>query len=112
MNLSTHFAGKVAILELSGRFDAHTAPAVSVWLRAHATVTPAWIVVDVGKVNFMDSTALVTLVQGMKHARQAGGNLHLCNLQHPVRVIFDLTRLEKAFSIYTSEVEAIHAFRD
>jgi anti-sigma B factor antagonist len=58
----------------------------------------------------MDPTALATLVQGMKHARQTGGDLHLCNLRRPVRIIFELTRLDQAFGIYPTEIEAVKAF--
>lgn len=66
--------------------------------------------VNLEQVNFVDSTALATLVQGMKRARQQGGDLYLAHLQPPVRMIFELTRLDKAFAIYASEEEAVRAF--
>ncbi len=61
-------------------------------------------------VQFVDSTALATLVQGMKRCRQLKGDLRLCGLQQPVRMIFELTRLDKAFEIFSGEDEAIQAF--
>ena len=72
-----------------------------------AAATPANAVVNLGGVSFMDSAALATLVLAMKRCRQAGGDLRLCNLQQPVRIIFELTRLDKAFDIYASETEAL-----
>ena len=46
----------------------------------------------------------------MKRARQRDGDLRLCCLQRPVRMIFELTRLDKAFEIFAGEDEAIQAF--
>jgi anti-sigma B factor antagonist len=112
MELRSHLSddGRVAVLELFGRFDSYTAPAVSDWLlNAPAAATPR-LVVNLAGVEFMDSTALATLVQGMKRRRQQGGDLRLSNLQRTVRMIFELTRLDKAFEIFSAEAEAVHAF--
>jgi len=97
----------VTVLDLSGRFDAHSASSVTAALEKVAAAPPAKVVVNLGEVSFMDSTALATLVQGMKRCRQAGGDLRLCRLQPQVRIIFELTRLDKAFDIYASEAEAL-----
>ena len=107
MELRSHAINSVTVLDLSGRFDAHTASIVIAALEKAASVSPAKVVVNLGGVSFMDSTALAALVQGMKRCRQAGGDLRLCNLQQPVRIIFELTRLDKAFDIYSSEAEAL-----
>jgi anti-sigma B factor antagonist len=103
-------AGNVAILRLNGRFDSAQANNPKIWLEEAAKTAPAQIVVNLEQVNFVDSTALATLVQGMKRARQQGGDLYLAHLQPPVRMIFELTRLDKAFAIYASEGEAVRAF--
>jgi anti-sigma B factor antagonist len=100
----------VAILELAGRFDAYEEPQVKQWLDKEAAVASARLIVNLAQVNFVDSTALATLVQGMKHCRQQNGDLYLCHLQQSVRIIFELTRLDKAFEIFLDEAEAIAAF--
>lgn len=110
MKLTSHSTqnNDIAVLELSGRFDAYEEPAVRQWLDQSSR--PAQVVVNLNGVNFIDSTALSTLVQSMKHCREKNGDLHLCNLQQPVRVIFELTRLDRAFEIFPSESEAVAAF--
>ena len=76
-----------------------------------ATSTPpAKVVVDLSDVSFLDSTALSTLVQGLKRSRELNGDVRLCGLHQPVRMIFELTRLDKAFEIYISQEDAIEAF--
>ncbi len=99
----------VAILELSGRFDAFEAPAVAERLE-QATRDIVNILVNLAKVDFVDSAALATLVRGMKRCREQGGDLYVCELQKPVRTIFEVTRLDRAFEVFGSTAEAVQAF--
>ncbi len=110
MDMNSRANDSVQILELSGRFDAYSAPAAREWIESASELEPANIVVNLSGVQFVDSTALATLVQGMKRCRQLKGDLRLCGLQQPVRMIFELTRLDKAFEIFTAEEEAVQAF--
>jgi anti-sigma B factor antagonist len=110
MEVTSHSRGAVAVLELAGRFDAYVAPRVAEGLEQATAAPPARVVVNLAGVAFMDSTALGTLVRGMKRCRQHGGDLHLCGLQQPVRIVFELTRLDTVFKIFGSEEEAVHAF--
>lgn len=102
--------GAISILELSGRFDAFEVLAVKSWLDERTTRPPAQVIVNLSGVEFIDSTGLATFVQGMKHCRQHDGDLYLCGLQQGVRIIFELTRLDKAFEIFSAEDDAIKAF--
>lgn len=108
--LASRTVGDVAVLALTGRFDAYTAKEAKSWLENATKNDPARIVVNLEDVTFVDSTALATLVQGMKHSRQKNGDLRLCNLQQKVRIIFELTRLDRAFEIFAGEDEAVRAF--
>jgi anti-sigma B factor antagonist len=97
----------VAVLELSGRFDSHAAPAVTTWLANAAERRPAHVVINLSGVSFIDSAALSALVSGMKRCRTNKGELYLCCLQQPVRIIFELTRLNRAFTIFDEEATAV-----
>jgi anti-sigma B factor antagonist len=110
MTLEPRLSGNVEVLALSGRFDARTAPAVQKRLAQAMAASPVHLVINLEHVEFIDSTALSTLVQAMKQARQTAGDVHLCGLHQPVRIIFELTRLDKVFEIYPSEAEAIEGF--
>lgn len=110
MELLSRSYGKIKILGLSGKFDIQTAPQVDEWIMDATSSSPAYVVVNLSDVIFLDSTALSTLVQGLKRSRKFDGDLRLCGLQHPVRMIFELTRLDKAFEIYKTEEDAVEAF--
>jgi anti-sigma B factor antagonist len=112
VDLKARSSDRVRILELTGRFDTFTATPVRQWLEGAITQQTPNIVVNLGQVHFVDSTALATLVQGMKRCRQLNGDLRLSNLQQPVRMIFELTRLDKAFELFATEESAVAAFND
>jgi anti-sigma B factor antagonist len=108
MNIKVRTHNQIGVIELSGRFDAHIAPDVKGLLER--ADTSARTVVDLTAVTFIDSTALATLVSGMKRCRQRDGDLHLCGMQQPVRIIFELTKLDRAFDLFANQSEAIRAF--
>ncbi len=109
MDMKINSSGSVEVLSLTGRFDSQTAPRVLAWLNETIDEQHNRIVVNLENVSFVDSTALSTLVHGMKGTRAKAGDLCLSGLQQPVRIIFELTRLDRVFDIYNSEEDAVQA---
>jgi anti-sigma B factor antagonist len=105
--LTTHTAGNVTVLELSGRFDTHMAPTVLDWYEQQQA---ARVVINLAGVSFVDSSALAALAGGLCRCRQSEGDLKLCTLQQPVRAILELTRMAHSFDIFATEPEAVAAF--
>lgn len=97
------------LVQLNGRFDAHTAPAVRSWLTQVTEAPQPQIVVDLGGVHFVDSSALGALAAGLQQCRSRGGRLVLTRLTQPVRIIFELTGLDQIFTITATEAEALAA---
>lgn len=112
MNIESRILGEsgVAVLRLEGRFDAYEEPQMRKWLDSQQAAGRSRLIIDLGGVNFIDSTALAALVRGMKISREAKGDLLLCALRQPVRVIFELTRLDRVFPIFASVEEAAGHF--
>lgn len=93
-------------LVLDGRFDAFETEkfrAASDQLLENGATD---LSVDLSDVIFIDSSGLAELVRSMKHCRQNGGELFIIAPSDPVRVIFELTRLDAAFSIRDASVPA------
>ena len=96
------------LLEIKGRFDAHTVDqAKSAWLSNTAATN---IVVDLSQTSFIDSMGLATLVSGLKIARQRGGTLILARPADVVQVILELTTMNQVFVITSSVEEALAQF--
>ncbi|MEM7093244.1 MAG: STAS domain-containing protein [Actinomycetota bacterium] len=86
-------------LVLAGRFDAFETDAFREAADALLAQGSSSISVDMSDVIFVDSSGLSELVRTMKHCREAGGELYINSPSDPVRVIFELTRLDAAFTI-------------
>lgn len=98
MNIEVTPNGDEPTMALSGRFDAHEVGEFrDVFDRL---VGPGVRVrVDLAGVAFVDSSALAELVRGMKHTREHGGDVLLVDPSDPVRVILELTGLDRAFEL-------------
>ena len=68
------------------------------------------VAADMNRVSFLDSTALGTLVWGMKNLREAGGDLRLFGLKDALQRLFSITSMDKAFSIFDSESDALGSY--
>jgi anti-sigma B factor antagonist len=95
------FAGDI------GSSDEHELKTLFVRLKEDAAVQAVF---DMGKVGFLDSTALGTLVWGLKNLREAGGDLRLCGLTGFVRRLFEMTGLDKAFQVFEDCEQAVQSF--
>jgi anti-sigma B factor antagonist len=68
------------------------------------------IVFDMSRVEFIDSSAIGALVGFLRKARADGGDVKLAGLSPDIETIFELTRLQKVFSIHASVDEAVQDF--
>jgi anti-sigma B factor antagonist len=60
------------------------------------------VVINLEKTVFLDSSGLGALVGCLKAARQAGGDLRLAGVQPQVRMVLELTSMNRVFSSYPS----------
>ena len=65
------------------------------------------IVLDLTKVNWIDSTGLGELIASLSTTKNKGGNLILANLQGPVQSLLKMTNLNQIFDIYENVEEAL-----
>jgi anti-sigma B factor antagonist len=107
MNWHTSSQDDIHIVRLSGRFDAHTAPAIKRRLTEIATGPRPRILVQLGDVHFIDSPALGALTVALRQARSNGGELVLSELSQPVRITFELTQLDRIFPIAATDEGAL-----
>ncbi|MDJ0536229.1 MAG: STAS domain-containing protein [Xenococcaceae cyanobacterium MO_207.B15] len=63
------------------------------------------ILVDFTDVTFMDSSGLGALVLALKKVRSAKVKLVLCSINEQVKMLFELTSMERVFEIYSSREE-------
>ena len=60
------------------------------------------LLVDMGKVDFLDSAGLMALVNSFSLAQSLGRRFIICSLAPSVKMIFELTQLDRVFEIFES----------
>lgn len=109
LDLETGRLGDKSVVTLRGEIDVYTAPRLRQAIIDLVDAGATHIVVDMEKVDFLDSTGLGVLVGGLKRVRLKEGSLSIVANQDKILKIFDITGLNKIFSIYPSIDEAAGA---
>src|SRR6266516_6971261 len=95
------------VIALRGEIDVYTAPLHRQKIVDLVDQGALNIVIDMEKVDFLDSTGLGVLVEGLKRVKRRGGNLTIVVTQDKIIKIFEITGLNKAFSLHTSVDDAL-----
>lgn len=105
----TSSIGDVTVLGAPGELDARNAQQAKDFLKKQVEQGRTRLVIDMQATTFIDSSGLGALLTVLKAARSAGGDVKLCGVTPPVRMIFELTRLFKVFDSYpTAELAAMN----
>ena len=69
------------------------------------------LVLDLGRVQFMDSRGCGVILSCLKQVSKAGGDLKLCRVTEPVEMIFELIRMHSICEVLNTREEAAAAFQ-
>lgn len=107
MNIITKEHGNVAIVSLQGILNASSAPQ----LLNYIADTPAdqSLVIDLEKVEFLDSSGLGVLVGISRKKKSSGAIFRLAGMNNRVRKVFELTNAVSLFDIYDDAAAAAMA---
>jgi anti-sigma B factor antagonist len=99
--------GAHVVLKVSGEVDIATAPKLREKLVELAGGGATRVVVDLDGVDFLDSTGLGVLIGGMKRLRGVDGDLSLVCTQARILKVFEITGLNRAFTIHDTVDAAV-----
>jgi anti-sigma B factor antagonist len=95
------------VISLSGEVDLYTAPELKQRLIDAIGNGAKDVVVDFTRTTFIDSTTLGVLVGGVKRLRPNGGRLSIVCSDRNITKIFEITGLDRVFTIYPTRDEAL-----
>jgi len=98
------------VISLGGEIDLYTAPEFKERMVELIEGGKKNIVVDLSEATFIDSTTLGVLVGGVKRLRPSGGGLALVCTDQNITKIFEITGLDRVFSIQGSREDALASF--
>lgn len=93
-------------------FEELDASNVAEFKRDMATVlqTQTEVVLDLTRLQFVDSSGMGAILSCLRHLTAKGGDLKLCGMSRQVRTVFELVRMHRIFDIYATQQEAVRAF--
>jgi anti-sigma B factor antagonist len=109
LKLDDHMKDGIRVVDVEGEIDVYTAPRLRELLIELVNKGDYQLVVNMEKVEFLDSTGLGVLVGGLKRVRAHDGSLDLVCRQERILKIFRITGLTKVFGIHDTVDEAIKA---
>jgi anti-sigma B factor antagonist len=107
MKINTRAQQNIQILEVEGDIDFHSSPALRQKFLDILKNPSAQMVVDLKKVNYIDSSGLATFVEALQKIKKSTGKMVLANLAAPVQSVFEIAKLDQVFKITKSDQEAL-----
>jgi len=97
------------VISLAGEVDLYTAPEFKQQLLEVIGQGAKNVIVDLTDTTFIDSTTLGVLVGGIKRLRTNDGQLSLVCSDRNIAKIFEITGLDRVFTIHPTRDEATAA---
>ena len=108
MQISTRRTDKATILDISGDIDlAHSSEVRRILLIEFREKRTPRVIVNLLEVNYIDSSGVASLVEGLKASRDVGSRLILFGLSPIAREVLQLSKLLTIFEICDSEERAL-----
>lgn len=111
MQCSEQLIGKVLVVELNGRLDLDAdyelMKASDSWMKSKHN-----IVLDCTHVEFIDSSGLGLLLRILKRALGGKRDIVLAAINDQVRMLFEITRADQIFQIFTTVEEAVSSYNE
>jgi anti-sigma B factor antagonist len=109
LSIATEQAGSDAyVIALSGEVDLYSCPEFKEELLRVIAAGAQHVVVDLAATTFIDSTALGVLLRGVERLREkSDGRLSVACTDPNICKVFEVTGLDRIFSVYRSREEAL-----
>jgi len=111
LHATTREDGTITLIDLSGRIALGEGSALlRTTIRDLLDRGRNKIILNLGDVNYIDSSGIGELVSGFTAVRNREGELKLLHLTKKVHDLLQITKLFTVFDVYTDETTAVRSF--
>ena len=111
VQITTRLDGDVTIVDVAGKITlGEGSSALRDKVKDLNAAGVKKILINLGDVNYIDSSGIGELVSAFTTISNAGGNLKLLNLTKRVQDLLQITKLYTVFEVFDSEVSAVKSF--
>jgi anti-sigma B factor antagonist len=107
MNIKQEKINDFSVIRIDGRIDTLNSTALEVEMEQLRSSGETKIIIDCSDLKYISSSGLRVFLNAQKKAISIKGKLSLCNMQLPIREIFDISGFSSIFTIYNSLDEAM-----
>jgi anti-sigma B factor antagonist len=107
IDIHVESTAQATIVAVEGEVDLYSSPGLRQEIKRQLKKKPAVLVVELSRVDYMDSSGVATLVEALKNLTRDGGRLRLAGLTDPVKQVFRFAHLDKVFDLRTTLDEAL-----
>jgi anti-sigma B factor antagonist len=107
LSLHVHVLGGMRVFELSGSLDIATSPTVRAALVEASEGGDHRLIVDLSKVDFLDSTGLGALIGAQRRAKEYDGEVRLVVKEGQIVRLLRITGLLKVFGVFPTLEDAV-----
>jgi anti-sigma B factor antagonist len=100
LSIHVHVTDGLQVFELTGSLDIATSPAVRAALVSASERGDHRLIVDLTRVEFLDSTGLGALIGAQRRAKEFGGVVRLVAKEGQILRLLRITGLLKVFGVY------------
>lgn len=112
MTLTTSQHGSVTIIHLHGNLmGGPDATSLNAKLHEFVEAGKKQVVIDLGGVQFMNSSGLGLLIGGVSVLKNAGGSLKIANASEKIATLFTITKLAPLMQTFPSVEAAVESFK-
>lgn len=102
----------LTVIYLEGRLDSYTNKILEDRIDKLLSQEKINLLFDLSKLDYINSSALGSLIATIQRTRLLGGSTSLCGAQGKVAYILKITKVESQMTVFESVEEAIRANRD
>ena len=95
------------LIVASGDVDMTAVDEMSALFAIAVAATRGAVILDLNRVQFIDSTALATILRGARELQRVGKRLLVVAADGPVRSLLEITGLAQSLSIHDTQADAI-----
>jgi len=110
LSFEDHLADDITVVKCTGRIVEGVASSALLKHVNDLVVENPYVLLDLGAVDFIDSSGLGLLLRCLLRARNANGVFKVCGDSPRIREALKITKLDSVIELYATEAEAIAAF--
>ena len=102
LNIAHEVASDGTVISVDGDVDLYTSPDLRNAVLTAIPKAAGRVAVDLSGVNYIDSSGVATLVEGLRSAREHSKDFVLVNPSPAVTQVLELAKLDSVFDVQTA----------